>query len=268
MKKRIVLWAALAAALVLCAVLFMCLSGPKPGGTYDDLIQNGDFEQGDSGWLREAYVNTAGYTVYEVRQGEGRNGSTALYIRNDYLNDARFMQEVEVSPSTIYHLHGYIKASAQNGLGANLSVDGVYTFSDLVYDAADEWQEVSLYGITGEDQTTLKIFARLGGYSGESVGEAWFDDVSIRRVDAVPEGYLCQNLFAQKTNQADEAGIFRVDLFVHLLCTDAVHAEKRVGAAGGESASCRLVPGRHLPAGADCARCAGVACARLRCRRK
>ena len=61
-----------------------------------NLIVNGNFEQGDDRWIQDAYITAMGYTSYEVRPGEGRDGSTALYIRNDYLNDARFVQEVEV----------------------------------------------------------------------------------------------------------------------------------------------------------------------------
>lgn len=199
MKKRTRLWLMGAAAVLLLIVLAVLVFSPKDSGSYENLIVNGDFEQGDDNWLQDAYVTTTGYTAYEVRPGEGRSGSTALYIRNDYLNDARFVQEVEVAPSTLYHLHGYIRGQAESGLGANLSVDGVYVFSDLVYDAGEEWQEVSLYGMTGEKQTELKIFVRLGGYSGESTGEAWFDDVTLCRVDDVPDGYIAQNLFAAQT---------------------------------------------------------------------
>ena len=45
-----------------------------------------------------------------------------------------------------------------------------------------------LYGRTGPDQHALTVFARLGGYSGESQGEAWFANLSLKKVTAVPEG--------------------------------------------------------------------------------
>ena len=42
---------------------------------------------------------------------------------------------------------------------------------------------------TGKDQRSVTIFVRLGGYSGESTGEAWFKDVRLYKVDGVPGGY-------------------------------------------------------------------------------
>ena len=94
MKKK--QWLLGLAAMILIAVLVLLFSGNKGGGTYDNLIVNGNFERGDDQWIQDAYITAMGYTSYEVRPGEGRDGSTALYIRNDYLNDARFVQEVEV----------------------------------------------------------------------------------------------------------------------------------------------------------------------------
>lgn len=59
-------------------------------------------------------------------------------------------------------------------------------FSESVYDTAGEWQYVELYGETGPEQTEVTVFARLGGYSGESRGTAAFDNLSLREVNIVP----------------------------------------------------------------------------------
>ena len=61
-------------------------------------------------------------------------------------------------------------------------------FSASVYQTDGEWQEVTLYGRTGENQRSVTVFVRLGGYSGEATGEAWFDSITLCRVDSVPEG--------------------------------------------------------------------------------
>jgi len=196
----------LAAALVILAVLLLVFAPSGRETNYENLLGNGDFEAGSSAWAQDAYVITQGYTAFEVRPGEGRNGTQALYIRNDYPNDARYLQEVEVESDALYHLHGYVRADAEQGWGGNLSVDGVYVFSDQVFDSKSEWQEVSLYGKTGKDQKYLTVFVRLGGYSGESVGEAWFDDVTLTRVDKVPEGYYAQNLFKEETYVEEASG--------------------------------------------------------------
>ena len=187
MKKTYI---ALGAALVLILVLALILR-PSGSGTYDNLIRNGSFEALNGSlprdWDTDAYFPQKSYTDYSV-SADGLSGS-AGHIVNRQANDARFYQTVSVSPDTLYHLHGYIKADAAGGLGANLSIEGVYVFSDQVYDSQGEWQEVSLYGRTGANQRSLTVYARLGGYSGEATGEAWFDDITLNRVDAVPADY-------------------------------------------------------------------------------
>ncbi len=203
MKKKcnrkiiLLLTAAVLLAAVCAGVVFSRRTAPVGEG--ENLLANGDFEQGMNGWTTGAYVVTDGYTDYDTPAGEGVDGSRAAYIHNAYANDARFSQEVAVSPNTLYRLHGYVRAGAQDGRGANLSVEGVYVFSQSVYDSPDQWQEVTLYGRTGASQKWLTVFVRLGGYSGESTGEAWFDDVTLCRVDSVPEGYAVQSLSAAET---------------------------------------------------------------------
>ena len=161
------------------------------------LIQNGGFE--DTGaanlpkeWYTESYIADAEHAVYGI--GEGRNGTTAAYIRNDTPNDTRFAQTISVQPNTLYCLHGYVKANTEHGHGANLSIEDVYAFSNSAYNTNGEWVELTLYGRTGRKQTGLTVFARLGGYSGEATGEAWFDDITLTRVAAVPAGFSEQSL--------------------------------------------------------------------------
>ncbi len=219
-NKRILLILA-AALLLLCGVYFLTRSGPEI--TYENLIENGSFLDVDesglpAGWHTSAYFHDAD-TLWEVTQ-EG------AHIVNPRLNDARFAQTVPVAPDTLYCLRGLIRAQATDGLGANLSIEGVYTFSDSVYDSQGEWQEVFLYGRTGEKQNYVTIYARLGGYSGESQGEAWFRDITLNRVDHVPEGYFVQN-FVQPSNNnfepettAEKTGAFTI-VFVCILYTAA-----------------------------------------------
>ena len=212
LKQKKGLLILLAAALV-CLAAFLVLPRltQSGGGTYDELVKNGSAENGDEDWLTGAYVSTPGYSFFEVREGEGRNGSSALYIRNEELNDARFYQTLNVSPNTLYRISGYIRSDSPEGVGedgkvskgANLSVEGLYVFSDSVYDTNGEWQEVRLYGKTGEKQDRLTLYVRLGGYSGEALGEAWFDDISVHRVDSAEEGYPIHS-FAQAESEPEE----------------------------------------------------------------
>ncbi len=223
-QKRVLL--ILAAAVLAAAALFFALR-PRGAGplTGENLLTGGDFETlNEKGlpreWYADAYVSTPGYTVFG--SGEGRNGGLAAHIKNTAGNDARFAQTVSVSPNSLYLLHGYVRANAEGGLGANLSVEGVYVFSNCAFDTADQWEELTLYGRTGDGQTTLTVFARLGGYSGEATGEAWFDDVSLTQVAEVPAGFLAQDLFlndapvSAETEAAEPTGAVWLVLFAAL----------------------------------------------------
>ena len=192
MKKTYRLYALIiTAAVAVIALGYFLFFRPSSTTNYgDNLLVNGTFEKVDAngvpaGWTLDAYSGLSG-AVFDVVQDE--NGSAA-HIVNQIPKDARFAQEVSVEPNTLYRLHGYIKADARDGCGANLSIKDIYLFSNKLYDTHDEWQEAILYGRTGENQHSVTIFVRLGGYSGEAMGEAWFRDVTVCKVDGIPEGY-------------------------------------------------------------------------------
>lgn len=147
------------------------------------------------GWYTDAYVRSPGYTDYEILENAGPTGQNAIHIMNHELNDARLAQIVAVEPNSLYCLSGWIKAQTVGGHGANLSVEGVYSFPNCVYDTEGEWQRITLYGRTKSDQHSITVFARLGGYSGESLGEAWFADLSLQKVSEVPPEEAVQDFF-------------------------------------------------------------------------
>ena len=191
-KKRLILGGVLFLALLL--VLYLAFGRQTaPKVEYGvELLKNGDFEK-ISGegypehWLPESYLGYSDLTQFEVQDGREGKGIT---ITNLSPNDARFAQRVKVSPNTQYRLSGYIKTASEGGRGANLSIEDVYVFSEVLYDTEGSWQQVELYGRTGAKQHEVTIFARLGGYSGEASGVASFDDLSLVAVEEVPGNAL------------------------------------------------------------------------------
>ena len=221
MKKKRLLMICGAAALALCAALcFILLRSPGPGGSYENLIQNGDFELLNesglpTGWYTDAYIYQ-NYTLFSSDQGLDGHGA---HIENKNANDARFAQAAAVSPDTLYCLRGFIRADAEGGLGANLSIEGVYVFSESVYQTDGEWQEVALYGKTGPKQRSVTVYARLGGYSGEATGEAGFDNVTLCRVDSVPGGYYAVNWYKEEAAPVQEETTRTGAMQLILCCT-------------------------------------------------
>ena len=176
-------------AIFLCVLLL--LTGTAAGEEHPNLLKNPGFEQLDSdglpsNWFFSAYRNQDGYTLFDI-SGDAHEGDVAAVVHNLAGNDARFEQTVRVEPESMYCLSGWIRAEdiPDSGHGANLSIAGVYVFSEGVYETGD-WRYIECYGETGEDQTEVTVYARVGGYSGESVGKAYFDDLSLRKVDKLP----------------------------------------------------------------------------------
>ena len=207
-KRRIWVWIGLG---LLAVILLATLLWPKRQArelTGENLLKDGNFAEyalkGSGAWYEDAYVNRSTYTAYDfVTEADG---GVSAHIVNMLANDARFAQIVDVRPDSLYCLEGDVKASAQGGLGANLSIEGPYVFSDTLYDQP-EWTHIRLYGRTSPDQRTVTVFARLGGYSGEATGEAWFRNLSLTEVAEVPEGYRTYDWYQKSASSyaADDA---------------------------------------------------------------
>ena len=169
-----------------------------------NLLLNGSFEETDAdghplGWTEDAYYTEAGYTVFSITEEAVHGGSRAAGIRNIGENDARYAQKVEVEPESLYRFSGYILAkNLEKGRGANLSIEGLYAFSESLYDTEGEWNYIEWYGETGENQTSVTLFARVGGYSGESIGQAWFDDLRLEKVHEVPGDEVAVRWYQQE----------------------------------------------------------------------
>ena len=220
--------------LIMCLALVLagvCPALAEEAG--DNLLYNGGFEYLDEdglpdGWYTDAYVLREGFTLYAMDK-DARTGEYAAVVNNIGMNDARFAQTVSVKPETLYRLSGWIRADGilDSGRGANLSVEGVYVFSEGVYETGGEWLYVELYGETGEDQYEVTVFARVGGYSGESQGCAAFDDLSLVEVDAVPGDGAATLWFKPETPMTvadDEDDVEAKPFWPWLLALSAVYA--------------------------------------------
>ena len=178
------------------------------GGTAvaENLLENGSFEELDAagmpaGWVTDAYLLDEGYSVFAVdKEACSPDGGNAVSIQNIAMNDARFVQKVTVEPETLYCFSGFIRAEdVEEGLGGNLSIEGLYVFSESVYDTDGEWEYIEWYGETGEDQTSVTLFIRLGGYSGESKGKVWFDGLELAEADEVPGEGIADLWYPRRT---------------------------------------------------------------------
>jgi hypothetical protein len=164
---------------------------PSPSPVEGNLLVNGDFSLGDpdtglpSGWKRSMWRSEWGISNLTWEDG-------VISVENVAANDARFTQTVSVEPETWYLLSGDVKAenidNEAGGLGANLSVLGTYASLPSEHDTGGEWLRMDIYIFTYKGQKTAEVAARLGGYGSDSVGRAWFDNLSMVRADRPEAG--------------------------------------------------------------------------------
>ena len=196
--------------LLIILPLILFTAGSISGAEEENLLYNGDFEILDEkgipeGWFTDAYRMNPGYSVFSTSAGMDGPDSHAASIRNTAKNDARYAQIVSVKPETMYCLSGYILADGiQDGHGANLSIEGIYAFSEKIYDTAGEWQKIEYYGETGPDQYEITVFVRVGGYSGESKGSASFDRISLSECMETPGDIVADLWFRADTYENDD----------------------------------------------------------------
>lgn len=188
--KRAFTWIAILALVLAVWPVGMAWAG-------ENLLSNGGFEaltaSGEpEGWYATAYRSQPGYSRLKVSDARAHSGSYSAMIENASVNDARYTCTVRVKPSSLYKLSAYVlvESMEDTGNGANLGIEGIYAFSEGVFDTAGEWKSIEWYGETGESQTELTFGVRVGGYSAESTGKAYFDDVRLEEVDALPKGVV------------------------------------------------------------------------------
>ena len=175
-----------------------------------NLVWNSGFEQLEDenlpdGWYTDAWYSQIGYTEYHVLQDEDSGRGRIFEIRNLAPNDSRIAQIVDVDPDTVYCLSGYIRARGiEGGRGANLSIEGLYAFSEDFADTDGEWRYVEYYGETGPDQTWVTIYARVGGYGDLATGSACFDDIRLAAVDSIPDDIIADRWYSvENTSWSD-----------------------------------------------------------------
>jgi len=149
-----------------------------------NLLPNPSFEQGGDqpeGWTPQTWGGEGQFRYVD----DGREGGKCVMIQSDKGADAGWTAEVDVDPNSTYRLSGWIRTEdlkAGSGRGAQLNVvelqGGART--DALAGSAG-WTRVETLVRTGK-QRRITIDCLLGGW-GRSTGRAWFDDISLERID-------------------------------------------------------------------------------------
>ncbi len=201
-------------AIAFVCIVFLLLFSSAVIAEENNLLSNGGFEKisssgGPADWYLSAYRTQAGYSRIAVTEEKAHSGRYSAVIENASANDARYTCTVKVNPESLYRLSGYVlvESMEDTGNGANFAVEGIYSFSDGLFDTDGDWQYLEWYGETGENQTEVTVGVRVGGYSAESTGKAYFDDIVLEEVDTLPDEVIASlwyNAYAGVQGQQEE----------------------------------------------------------------
>ncbi len=222
MKKKI---------LALLFIVLLLLSACAPGSNQPmdtNLLKNGSFEasaEGVQDWFLERYDTSGDTTSYgTVVLADAPDGSTVLKIESLEFNDARFVQTVAVARNSYYCLSAMVKTefiapfSDSVESGANLSFMNTYCHSEYVT-ADKDWTQITVYGKTGASTREVSVALRLGYYSADCKGCAYFDNVSLTRIKELPKGVYAASMdaFTSSTDNDDkEKGVGGIELEIIL----------------------------------------------------
>lgn len=197
-----------------CKILFLLLiitlvGGLLVGCSTKTSLTNAGFEEGGTGkitgWKRYNYQASANddqaRTSFRIAGG-GQKGN-CLVIQSGDTNDARVYQTVDVKKNSYYRVSVSVRTeNVEGGSGANISALNCMQYSDCVTGTSDGWQNLEAYFSTGK-QSSFDLCLCLGGYGNESKGTAYFDNLAIEKLSALPEGVQAIALQSKAEASAD-----------------------------------------------------------------
>lgn len=180
-------------------------------------IKNSDFEKGSgseiSGWEQWNYKkdyekNNSCTTITLVDKGFS---GQCVKIESKNMNDARIYQKIKVKPNSKYKVQfdtlyedidpdGVVE---KKGAGLNISTKDGFERTGAIYGTITEWHTVTAYFTTVENQKSVELTIGIGGYSSESRGVAYIDNVKVEKVETIPEG---ASVFSAKTTSSSSTG--------------------------------------------------------------
>ena len=172
-------------------------------------IENADFSEVYSdgipaGWYTEAWYDEGGeYTMETVRL----DGASCLHIVSLQDNDVRLCKEIKVEGNSLYRISCQVKTKGiEYGGGANISVVNTFAASEPVFEAED-WTYIEMIGRTDKRMDSMVVCLRIGGYGSLSMGEAWFKDFAVTKLDDAPQGAAVQDIsIIDSSDNSDNGG--------------------------------------------------------------
>lgn len=218
MKKLLKLGLLVAVIAISCILLLTaCNAETELGkelllnGTFENWTESGDATTGKfENWTKGSFGDDASYKVQRASHIENDKkkpsdaGKYSLSIVNDKATASYMSQSVKVDKNATYHIKYFVKLPSPVKVGADDYAAGPHiTFLESTgyiikeVTTVGDWIEVNAY-VTPRNTDYLTVCLALGSQGRAASGTAYFDSISMKRVDSVPQGAEIVEIFRDK----------------------------------------------------------------------
>jgi len=188
-------------ALIILAVMVLSAMFSIPADAADNLLKNGDFSEGSdnqpAAWKSETWIDLPTTAFTWIAPFSGEPGE--LEISNNKLNDSRWIQSVTLSPG-LYYAGAEIFTQGvpvQSWAGALVSI-GDEGVASMDVKGNSNWNERGVYFTVSRPQTKVDVKLRLAGFKNFAIGEAFFRNAVLYKLDSAPKGAMVLDLDADR----------------------------------------------------------------------
>jgi hypothetical protein len=167
----------------------------------DNLVANGNFAEGignrPNAWSTESWIDQGTTAFTWIPPFNGEQG--AVEISNEKLNDTRWIQSTTLDPG-LYEASVEILTSAvpaESWAGALISI-GEQGVASLDVKGNTRWNRREVFFRVTREHTPVDVKLRLGGFLNFAVGQAFFRNAALVKIDQAPEGAMVLDLDANR----------------------------------------------------------------------
>jgi hypothetical protein len=175
----------------------------------DNLIRNSSFERLinemlPSNWRTQSWVPDTTVAHFGVDVDNFYSGSYSVFINNGLENHSYYIQTVKVQENTFYKISGWIKTEnvGAQSEGAGISLIDYFDVGGNLR-GTNDWQFAELYVTTGPGVSSIEVMLQIGNYGSLNTGKAWFDDITMTKVDTIPANVAIAVVSNKKNSSQD-----------------------------------------------------------------
>jgi hypothetical protein len=179
----------------------------------ENLIRNGSFEEIVNEnvplhWRIHAWTLEPSVDQFGIDKENYTSGNQSVFIHNSRENHCYYIQRVSVQENTFYKISGWIKTEnvGQNSEGAGISLIDYFDVGGN-FKGTGDWQYAELYVTIGPGVSNIEVMLQIGNYGALNTGKAWFDNISMTKVNTIPANVA----IAAVTNKKSTSNVDNVE---------------------------------------------------------